>query len=204
MTAGKLLAVLMVSFVALLFLSYIGGLDQDASTAAQEGVQAKGTLTLAENVGNAETVTLDAKVYTFQTTLTNVNGNVKIGADADASLANRVCAIRLRGCTAGTHYAAAMTEHPTVYAKRGTGDTMIAIAKSGGTAGNSLTSTETLLGSGNAFGDTTLGDTELGTTPTVSNTTVRTFFGLAGWVVPLALAFGLLLLVFRNFQRRRV
>jgi hypothetical protein len=204
MNASKLLAVLVVAFLGLVMLVVLGSSVEKAGQTAQEGVTAKGTLTLAENVGNGETVTLDAKVYTFQTTLTNSDGNVHIGATASASLDNLVAAIRLRGGVSGTDYAAAMTVHPTVYAYPGAGDTMIVAALTGGTAGNALVSTETLLGAGNAFGDTTLGDTELGTVPTVANTTVRTFMGLASWVVPLALAVGLLMLVFRNFQRRRM
>jgi hypothetical protein len=47
-------------------------------------------LTVSGNAVNAETVTLGAKVYTFQSALTNVDGNVKIGATAALTLAQPV------------------------------------------------------------------------------------------------------------------
>ncbi len=64
---------------------------------------------------NTETITVDGKAYTYQDTLTNVDGNVHIGADAEASLDNLVAAINL-GAGAGTDYATLMTLHPTVIA----------------------------------------------------------------------------------------
>jgi hypothetical protein len=118
-------------------------------------VAATETLTLALNVADTETVTIDTKVYTFQTTLTNVDGNVLIGATASASLDNLIAAITL-GVGAGSTYAAVMTEHPTVTAVAGAGDTMDATAKDIGTAGNAIATTETLAGVGNQWGGATL------------------------------------------------
>ncbi len=69
---------------------------------------ARETLTLTANAANTETVTLGGKVYTFQTVLTDVNGNVQLGGDADESRDNLVAAINLGG-TPGTDYAASMT-----------------------------------------------------------------------------------------------
>lgn len=57
---------------------------------------------------NNDTVTLAGKVYTWQTVLTNVDGNVAIGASALVSYQNLAAAINL-GAGAGTAYAAAMT-----------------------------------------------------------------------------------------------
>jgi len=102
---------------------------------------ASGVLTLAANVINTEIVTIDAKVYTFQTVLTNVDGNVLIGAAATDSIDNLIAAITL-GAGSGTLYAALTTLHPTVTAVAGAGDTMDAFAKTGGVAGNSIVSTE--------------------------------------------------------------
>jgi len=83
-----------------------------------------GTLTFAENAANTNTVTIGAKVYTFQTTLTNVDGNVKRGANAAASIVNLVAAINL-GTGAGTTYATAMTANAVdVQALDGAGDTV--------------------------------------------------------------------------------
>lgn len=71
---------------------------------------------VADNAGNTETVTIDGKVYTFQTSLTNTDGHVKIGADRDATLKNLAAAVTL-GAGAGTTYATATTLHPTVTAR---------------------------------------------------------------------------------------
>jgi hypothetical protein len=87
---------------------------------------------------NTETVTIDGKVYTFQTVLTNVDGNVLIGGSAAASLSNLIAAITL-GAGAGVTYAAATTLHPTVTAVAGTVvGTMLAKAKASGSAGNTI------------------------------------------------------------------
>lgn len=119
------------------------------------GVKATGTLTLSANAANTETVVIGGKTYTFQDSLTNSDGNVKVGADAAGSISNLVAAITL-GAGSGTAYAAAMTLHSTVTAAvGGGGGTQATItAKAYGTAGNSIGTTETL-GSG-AFGAATL------------------------------------------------
>ena len=48
------------------------------------GVHATQTLTITGQPSDTQTVTLDTNVYTFQTTLTNVDGNVQIGGSASA------------------------------------------------------------------------------------------------------------------------
>jgi hypothetical protein len=104
---------------------------------------ATGTLTLTGNAGNTETVTIDTKTYTFQTVLTDVDGNVLIGATASDSIDNLIAAITL-GSGAGTLYAASTTLHSTVTAAAGVGDTMDATAKKAGETGNSIATTDTL------------------------------------------------------------
>lgn len=106
------------------------------------GVRAAGTLTAAGNFVDTQTVTIGGKVYTSQAVLTNVNGNFLIGADASESLDNLIAAINL-GAGSGVKYAAAMTQHATVTAAAGAGDTMIATAVAAGTAGNAIATTET-------------------------------------------------------------
>lgn len=118
-------------------------LTGDDLPAGIPGTPATGILTLTANVADAKIVTIDTKVYTFQTVLTNVDGNVLIGASASDSLDNLIAAITL-GAGAGTLYATATTFHPTVTAAAGAGDTMDATAKSPGSAGNSIATTETL------------------------------------------------------------
>ena len=127
------------------------------------GTPAEGTLTLTGNIANTETVTIDTKVYTFQTTLTNVDGNVLIGATASDTIDNFIAAINL-DTGAGISYAAVMTVHPTVFANTGAGDTMIVSAKTAGISGNSIASTET--STNTSWGGATLsGGASVGTLP---------------------------------------
>lgn len=105
--------------------------------------KAVGTLTSdATNVSAAETVTIDGVVYTFRAAPTTVANEVKVGADAATSLANLKKAINLSG-VAGTDYGSATVVHPTVGAGVITATTLAVYAKTGGTAGNSLGTTET-------------------------------------------------------------
>ncbi len=133
-------------------------------------VAATGILTFAANAANAETVTIDGKVYTFETSLTNVDGNVLIGAAATDTIDNLIAAIVL-GAGSGTLYAAATTLHPTVTASAGAGDTMDAEAKARGTAGNSIATIEGINGS---WGNATLENGVNGDTVTIG-TQVYTF-----------------------------
>lgn len=119
-----------------------------------EQIQAAGVLTLTGNALNAETVTLDTKTYTFQTVLTNVDGNVLIGATATDSLSNLFAAITL-GAGAGSVYAAATVAHPTVFAQIMTALTMRVFALVGGPGGNTIPTTETL--TSGSFAAVTLG-----------------------------------------------
>lgn len=86
------------------------------------------TLTLNANAADTNTVTVGGKVYTFQGALTNVDGNVKVGASASASIDNLIAAINL-DAGAGVTYAAAMVLNPGVTAYAGAGDTMIVVEK---------------------------------------------------------------------------
>lgn len=131
------------------------GETRSVSLNTNELAFAEGTLTFVANPSNGDTAIIGGKTYTFQTTLTNVNGNVQIGSDAEESLDNLIAAINL-GAGSGTAYAAAMTLHPTVEAAAGSGDTMDLTAKTAGTAGNLIGTTETFTNAGNVFGATTL------------------------------------------------
>ena len=103
---------------------------------------ATGTLTNTGNFANTETVTTGTKTYTFQTALTNVNGNVLIGATASDSLDNLIAAINL-GAGSGTLYAAATTANSFVSAAAGAGDTMVVTAVTAGSSGNTIATTDT-------------------------------------------------------------
>jgi hypothetical protein len=143
--------------------------DAFVTALRRRGTPASETLTLSANAADSETVTIDAKVYTFEDTLTDVDGNVLVGADADESISNLVAAITL-GAGSGTAYAASTTLHPTATAVEGAGDTMVASAQVAGTEGNSLATTETM-GSG-AWGDTTMSGGTIGGSGTVAERTM--------------------------------
>lgn len=102
---------------------------------------ATGTLTFTGQPANGDTVTVNAKVYTFQTVLTNVDGNVFIGADLATSISNLAAAINL-GAGSGTAYAAATTLNANITAVAAA-TTLTATAKVSGTAGNAITTSET-------------------------------------------------------------
>lgn len=107
------------------------------------GAQAAQALTQGGQPLDTETVTIGAKVYTFQTVLTNVDGNVKIGASAALTLVNLKNAINLGAGVPGTDYALATTQHPTVTAALTSALIVTVTATAKGTAGNLIATTET-------------------------------------------------------------
>ena len=130
-------------------------------------------MTAAANATDGGTITIGSKTYTFQAALTDVDGNIHIGASASDTLDNLIAAINASGGTPGTDYATSNTIHPTVSAAAGAGDTVDLTAKSAGTLGNSLASTST---DGNL---TFTGATFAGGT---SNTTILPVYSTAGKV----------------------
>lgn len=119
-------------------------------------VRASLALTIsAITLADTQTCTIAGKVYTFQTTLTNVDGNVAIGATVGAMGDNLAAAINL-GAGAGTAYAAAMTKNQHVYAVSDGAGVVTVYAKVPGVIGNFLTVSETLTNSAWAGGATVL------------------------------------------------
>ena len=83
-----------------------------------------GTLTLTGQPAADQTVTVGSKIYLFQTTLTDVDGNVLIGASASDTIDNLIAALNL-GVGAGSVYATSMSANTDVaLAEVGAGDTM--------------------------------------------------------------------------------
>lgn len=121
--------------------STIGGnvaIGEDALRGTGSGVAATGSVNLtAGNAADGDTAVINGKTYTWQTTLTNVDGNVLIGASATASILNLKNAITL-GTGSGTTYAAATTAHTTVTASAST-TTCTVTALTVGTGGNAYT-----------------------------------------------------------------
>ena len=96
------------------------------------------TLTATGQPTNGATVTLGSKVYTFQTVLTNVDGNVFIGASLAITLANLLAAVNL-SAGSGTLYAAATTAAPLALGLSSDATHFIAKARKRGIAGNNVT-----------------------------------------------------------------
>jgi hypothetical protein len=117
------------------------------------GTKAAGVLTLTGNAVNNETVTIGGRTYTWKTTATVTPDTVEIGASASLSIDNLIAAIN-GDAGAGTVYGTGTLPHTDVDAAAGAGDTMNLTAKLGGTAGNSIVTTETM--TAGSFGATTL------------------------------------------------
>lgn len=120
---------------------------------------ASGTLTGSGVFANGETVVVGGKTYTFKDTLTNTDGFVHVGSDLEGSIKNLAAAINLSNAGesavgAGTDYAAATTENAEVESTAITATTMVVTAKTPGSVGNLIASTET--GSNAAWGAATL------------------------------------------------
>jgi len=115
----------------------------DVSEAAATAV-----LTSSANYADGETVVIGliaggTKTYTFQSTLTNIDGHVKVGASEVASMLNLHHAINGTGGVAGTDYAASTTAHPNVTATDNGTHALTITAKEVGSAYNAITTTET-------------------------------------------------------------
>lgn len=122
------------------------------------------TLTLSGNAVAAETVTIGAVTYTWRAAPTTVANEVKVGADASTSLDNLKAAVNADPAGSGTLYGSLTVVHPTVGAGAKTATTLKLFAKTGGTGGNSLASTETM--TNGAFGGSTFaGGAAAGATP---------------------------------------
>lgn len=130
--------------------------------ATLNAVASQGTLTLPTIPTDGDTMTIDTKVYTFQDTLTNVDGNIFTGGSLAQAKLNIVAALNLSG-TPGTDYALAMTVHPTVFpAAAFVVNDLVLTAKVPGTAGDAIATTETFTPVGDVFDAATLGTTTAG------------------------------------------
>lgn len=112
----------------------------------------------ANQIADADTVTIDAKVYTFKTTLTPTEGEVLIGANDTAALLNLLNAVNHTG-TPDTDYSCAAV-HPTVEGTSSNATTLIATVKVPGTLGDAIDSLESaaeLSWDATTFGTTTAG-----------------------------------------------
>src|SRR3989344_2654279 len=122
-------------------------------------IKAQGKLTLQNQPSAGETITLGTKTYSFVASLvTNTDGQIVIGGNTAATRANVMAAVNLSGLP-GSQYASATSLNADVEVALISGNDIIFTAKVGGTSGNSIVSTSTLVAP-NVFDDTTLGTTE--------------------------------------------
>jgi hypothetical protein len=125
--------------------------------------RAYGFLGISTNFANNDQIVLGTHTYVMQTSLTNVDGHVKIGTTINSSLDNLAAAINLSDGS-GTLYAASTTLNADASATvRSNG--LTAIATVAGTSGNSIPFTTT---HGTCFGE---GGIDLSTLERGVNTT---------------------------------
>jgi len=116
----------------------------DLPTIVSAGVAATNDLVLTGILNlDGETVTVAGKVYTFQTVLTDVDGNVYEGTTLAEAVNNLAAAINLTG-TPGTDYALSMTANSAVTAVSDGVDTVTVTAANVGVYGNDIVASETL------------------------------------------------------------
>lgn len=126
---------------------------------------AEGVLHLGDNPTDGDTVTLDGTTYRFKTTMALPN-DVKCGATATLTQQSLLKTINGTGTVGVDYFAGTTTPHATVemhpWDVIGTDDAVIH-ARTGGTGGNSIATTETFSsGLDCYFDDTTLGTYRLG------------------------------------------
>lgn len=139
------------------------------------GLYATGSLVSNNtNAANNDTVVIGTKTYTFKTALTPAEGEILIGADADASLANLVSAINHTG-TPDTDYKCAAAHSSVTASPAITAHTVVVTAIAAGTASNSIATT-TPVGATLDWDDVTLVDgANTGGAYTVSALTTATY-----------------------------
>ena len=109
-------------------------------TVADSGDRGRNKLIDVSNVNpsNNDTVTIDGKIYTFKTAMPAVDGEIHIGANADATLMNLAAAINNAGGTTPQDYFV-NAAHPTVSAAVTiTAHTLTVFARQPGLEGNSI------------------------------------------------------------------
>jgi hypothetical protein len=121
----------------------LGRIDVEAAAVGTASTVATTTLTSTGVFSAGEQAIIGGRTYTFVAALTvpAVPGEVLIGANQTASHLNLLRAINA-GAGAGTLYATGTLIHPTVTAASSNGTTTVINAKTPGTAGNSIGTTE--------------------------------------------------------------
>ena len=120
----------------------------------EQGTPGAGTLTVSGAITQNETVTIDATVYRWRNAAGLAQANdVIVGASVAVSLVNLTNAINGSEGSGSTYHSGTVA-HTTAIATNPTTSTVVATARTYGTAGNSIASTETM--ANGAWGGATL------------------------------------------------
>ena len=117
---------------------------------------ATGVLVMPAQPTDGDTITIDGVAYTFKTTLTSAAGDVLIGATVAATQNNLVAAVNATAGGAGSTYGSLTVAHPTVSAGAFASAAATFTARTAGTAGDSIATTETFTSSANVWQAATL------------------------------------------------
>lgn len=109
---------------------------------------ATAVFTATDNWDQGEVLVIGGKTYTFNTTVGTTDGSVHVGAGEEEDLQNLCAAVNLdptAGSTgvADADYASGMTENPDVVCTGLTATTITFTAKTPGTVGNFIPTTDT-------------------------------------------------------------
>lgn len=147
--------------------------------AAQSTVEASGTLTFGGTGTANDTIIIGSVTYTLKAAPDAVANEIKIGASAAETALNLVAAINGDDNGAGTKFGSATVAHPDVRAEIASPGVVTIIARVGGTAANSIGTTES--GSNTSFGAATLtGGTAVPTNRAIGITVTKVVTGAGG------------------------
>lgn len=135
--------------------SIVSGRVRVDLSAAPTLAAASKILTLSGNAVAAETVSVGGVTYTWRAAVTTTANEVKVGADAAASIVNLLAAIAATPASAGVLYGSLTVVNPQVTAV-GDATTVTATAILKGTVGNAIVIGEAMTNGAWAGGATTL------------------------------------------------
>jgi hypothetical protein len=119
------------------------------------GSTASGVLTMDTQPADTDTIIIGSRTYTWEAVLTDVDGNIWIGADLAAAKLNLGYAISASGGVAGVDYAPSMTANTEVRVGLFSDDDALFSSAEVGVASNSYASVISVTG-GNTFSAATL------------------------------------------------
>lgn len=143
--------------------SYASVAEYEAYWAARGGIPstvtdayATGVLVMPALPTDGDTVTIDSVPYTFKDTLTTAAGDVLIGASVTTAQNNLVAAVNATAGGAGVTFGSLTVAHPTVSAGAFSSAAATFTARTAGTDGDAIATTETFTSAANVWQAATL------------------------------------------------